>query len=102
VTLLPRQWDWLNVQPGGASVTLRKLVEEARRVGSGKELKRHAQERTYRVMSALGGNEPGFEEALRALYASDQVAFEANTQAWPKDVRHFTWQLAKPAFSEEL
>ncbi len=29
VTLLPRHWDWLAQQPGGASVTLRKLVEEA-------------------------------------------------------------------------
>src|SRR5665213_1978029 len=30
VTLLPRHWDWLNSQPGGASAALRKLVEEAR------------------------------------------------------------------------
>ena len=29
VTLLPRHWDWLAAQPGGASVALRKLVEEA-------------------------------------------------------------------------
>src|ERR1700690_3457045 len=31
VKLLPRHWDWLASQPGGASVALRKLVEEARR-----------------------------------------------------------------------
>ena len=31
VTLLPRHWDWLATQPGGASVALRKLVEEASR-----------------------------------------------------------------------
>src|SRR5688572_29815503 len=31
VTLLPRHWDWLASQPGGASVALRKLVEVARR-----------------------------------------------------------------------
>ena len=31
VTLLPRHWDWLAAQPGGASVALRKLVEQARR-----------------------------------------------------------------------
>src|SRR6185312_12481967 len=30
VTLLPRHWDWLNSQPGGASVVLRRLVDEAR------------------------------------------------------------------------
>ena len=98
VTLLPRHWDWLNAQPGGASVTLRKLVEEARRARSGKECKRQAQERTYRVMSTLGGNEPGYEEALRALYASDQPAFEACTQVWPVKVRDYVRQLAEPAF----
>src|ERR1700742_5035835 len=31
VTLLPKHWDWLAAQTGGASVALRKLVEEARR-----------------------------------------------------------------------
>src|SRR5579871_2758974 len=31
VTLLPRHWDFLATQPGGASVALRKLVEEASR-----------------------------------------------------------------------
>ncbi len=102
VTLLPRHWDWLNAQPGGASVMLRKLVEEARRAGSGKERKRLAQERTYRIMSALGGNAPGYEEALRALYASDRATFETNTQAWPADVREYTRQLAEPVFLPEL
>ena len=27
VTLLPRHWEWLNAQAGGASVALRKLVD---------------------------------------------------------------------------
>ena len=31
VTLLPRHWEWLAQQPGGASVTLRKLVSAARK-----------------------------------------------------------------------
>ncbi|MBC7683274.1 MAG: DUF2239 family protein, partial [Ferruginibacter sp.] len=31
VTLLPRHWEWLATQPGGASVALRKLVELAQR-----------------------------------------------------------------------
>ena len=30
ITLLPRHWEWLASQPGGASVALRKLVEAAR------------------------------------------------------------------------
>ena len=28
VTLLPRHWAWLNAQPGGASVALRRLVDD--------------------------------------------------------------------------
>src|SRR5262245_48794423 len=35
VTLLPRHWEWLKMQPGGASVTLRKLIDEARRANVG-------------------------------------------------------------------
>ena len=30
ITLLPRHWEWLATQPGGASVALRKLVDAAR------------------------------------------------------------------------
>jgi len=101
VTLLPRHWEWLNAQPGGASVTLRRLVEEARRAGSGRERVRLAQERTYRFMSVLGGDEPGYEEALRARYARDREAFETHTRHWPADVRDHTRRLAEPAFEEE-
>ena len=68
VTLLPRHWDWLNSQPGGASVALRKLVEEARRVNSGKDKMRLSKEVAYRFMSAMAGNFPGFEDAARALF----------------------------------
>lgn len=99
VTLLPRHWDWLNAQPGGASVTLRKLVEAARRTGSAEESRRRAQERAYRFMSALAGDEPGYEEALRALYAADEAAFLARTQAWPPDVRDHARALAASAFA---
>ena len=65
VTLLPRHWDWLNGQPGGASVALRKLVEEARRVNEGKDRIRRTREGAYRFMSAMAGNLPDFEEAIR-------------------------------------
>lgn len=69
VTLLPRHWDWLAAQPGGASVTLRKLVEDARRAAEGADRRRTAQEAAYRFMSAMAGNAAGFEEATRALFA---------------------------------
>ena len=88
VTLLPRHWDWLNGQPGGASVALRKLVEEARRVNEGRDRLRRSQESAYRFMSAMAGNLPGFEEAARALFARDGDRFKLLIRRWPKDVRH--------------
>lgn len=94
VTLLPRHWEWLNRQPGGASVTLRKLVEEARRSTAGGERRRLAQEACYRFMTDLAGDEPGYEEALRALYASDRARFDALTDAWPEDIRAHARDLA--------
>lgn len=94
VTLLPRHWDWLASQPGGASVTLRKLVDEARRASTEKDDRRQAQERAYQFMSALAGDLPGFEEASRALFADDRAAFMQRTDAWPADLRDHTRQLA--------
>jgi hypothetical protein len=98
VTLLPRHWEWLNSQPGGASVALRKLVEEARRVNAAKDRVRMAQEAAYRFMSAMAGNEPGFEEALRALFAGKRERFEEQIAAWPVDVREHAKKLAAGAF----
>ena len=88
VTLLPRHWDWLRAQPGGASVTLRKLVEAARKEGQGAELIRRDQDRTYGFMQALAGDLPGFEEATRALYAWKLDRFKALVEPWPTDLRN--------------
>ena len=99
VTLLPRHWDWLNHQPGGASVALRKLVEEARRGSESKDRVRHAQESAYRFMSALAGNEPGFEEALRCLFAGNKPRFDSLVDGWPIDVRDHARRLAADAFT---
>ena len=98
VTLLPRHWDWLNSQPGGASVALRKLVEEARRVNSGKDKMRHSQETAYRFMSAMAGNFPGFEEATRALFAGDPGRFDSLVASWPGDIRDHARKLSEAAF----
>ena len=98
VTLLPRHWDWLNGQSGGASVALRKLVEAARVAGEDKDRKRAAQESVYRFMTALAGNLPAYEDATRALYADDQVRFDDIVAAWPEDVRDHTLCLAADAF----
>ncbi|WP_374473129.1 DUF2239 family protein [Phenylobacterium sp.] len=94
VTLLPRHWDWLAAQPGGASAALRRLVDQARRAGEGADRSRVAQEALYRVMSALGGDLPGFEEAARALYARDDARFDALVGAWPPDLRAYVARLA--------
>lgn len=94
VTLLPRHWDWLAAQPGGASVALRKLVEQARRDNDAQDQQRQRQEATYRFMSAMAGNLPGFEEATRALYASDRERFAQCVAPWPEDVRGYAVRLA--------
>ena len=102
VTLLPRHWDWLNAQPGGASVALRKLVETARRANEGKDRVRQAQEATYRFMSAMAGNQPGFEEATRALFANDERRFDQLTEPWPVDIRSHARKLAAVAFENPI
>jgi hypothetical protein len=100
VTLLPRHWDWLNAQPGGASVALRKLVEEARRTrGQGDDL-RARQEAAYRFMSAIAGDWRNYEEATRALFAGNAVRFAELTDAWPVDVRDHARLLATGAFKQ--
>jgi hypothetical protein len=98
VTLLPRHWEWLNRQPGGASVTLRKLVEEARRGGASRDRVRNAQEVTYRFLLAMAGDLPGYEEAMRALFAGRRERFEELLAAWPPDVRDHALRLAVDAF----
>jgi len=93
VTLLPRHWDWLAAQPGGASVTLRKLIEQARRAGAQQDRQRQARERAYRFMSAACGNLPGFEAACRSLFAGD--GFATSVGAWPTDLGAYCLQLAQ-------
>jgi hypothetical protein len=94
VTLLPRHWDWLNLQAGGASVVLRRLVDEARKTSGDRDRLRAAQEAAYRFMSAIAGNLPGFEEATRALFAYDRRSFTRHIANWPEDVRDYAVRLA--------
>lgn len=98
VTLLPRHWEWLNTQPGGTSVTLRKLVEAARRANGDKDRSRAARDAAYHFMSAMAGNLPQFEEASRALFADDHRRFTSLIAAWPGDVRD---HISRLAFSPE-
>lgn len=94
VTLLPRHWDWLAAQPGGASPALRRLIDEARRGERGETQARIARETAYRAMTALAGDLPGYEEALRALFADDEQRFVEHAAAWPEDIRTYVQELA--------
>jgi len=98
VTLLPRHWQWLGSQPGGASVALRKLVEVARRSSEVKDRVRRASAVGYKFMSTMAGHEAGFEEASRALFAGDQAGFEALVANWPADVQAHLKKILADAF----
>ena len=101
ITLLPRHWEWLARQPGGASVAIRKLVDEARRHSEDRDRIRAAQDAAYRFMSVMAGNKPHFEDATRALFAPDPVRFAQLIAGWPNDVRDHAAALARRAFGQE-
>lgn len=86
VTLLPRHWEWLARQPGGASVALRKLVQGAMREGNVADTRRRATDAAYRFMSIVGGDLPHYEEISRALFAGELARLRALIGGWPADV----------------
>ncbi|MBN9578344.1 MAG: DUF2239 family protein [Alphaproteobacteria bacterium] len=98
VTLLPRHWEWLGQQPGGASVALRKLVENARRDDDGTAQARRARDAAAGFMQTMAGNLPRFEDALRSLYRQDEAQLLALIEAWPADIRTHVAALAKGSF----
>ena len=100
VTLLPRHWEWLAQQSGGASVALRRLVDEARRANKDKDRIRQAREAAYRFIAAMGENKPHYEEVARALFAGDAGRFDAWTASWPVDIRDHARRLAAAAFEQ--
>jgi uncharacterized protein len=101
VTLLPRHWEWLNAQPGGASVALRKLVEAAKRDNSDLDRVRQSQNAGYKFMSAMAGDLPGFEDAIRALFAGQRERFEGSLASWPADIREHAFKLSADALASE-
>jgi hypothetical protein len=102
VTLLPRHWEWLNGQPGGASVALRKLVEQARRASGSADRQRAARDAAYHFMSAMAGNLRNFEEASRALFADDRRRFTGLIASWPADIRDHVVKLAYADHAEQV
>ena len=99
VTLLPRHWAWLDTQRGGASATLRRLVDAERKASVDSDYRRASQDRANRFMSAMAGDLKGFEEATRALYAGNREGFESASASWAHDIRHIAVSMAADAFS---
>ncbi len=87
VSLLPRHWDWLKTQRGGASATLRRLVDEARRHSGGRDRLAAAQEAVDRYLRVMAGDRPNYEEVLRAFYAGRDEDLQRHAGGWPDDVR---------------
>src|SRR6266404_5408939 len=96
VTLLPRHWEWLAAQPGGASAALRRLVDQGRRENTGEQERRQIQDAAYRVATTLVGDRPGYEEAMRALFAGDLDRFHQQATAWPPDIAAYLRDLTAP------
>lgn len=101
VTLLPRHWEWLQDQPGGASVALRKLVDEARHTHEARDRRRKAQDAAYKYLWAMAGDLPQYEEASRALNANQSDRFSDWVQAWPQDIRDHALRLTARVFAIE-
>lgn len=100
VSLLPRHWEWLATQQGGASASLRRLVDDAKKKYEGGSTLKQAQERTYKFMSIVAGDMKGYEEALRALYKKDEEKFLTQISGWPNDVKRHVTGLAKSVFQK--
>ena len=87
VTLLPRHWEWLAQQQGGASAALRRLIDEARKSETDEPSRKSRQAATYNFIKVMAGDRKGFEEALRCLYRNDEAGFRQETNSWPNDIR---------------
>lgn len=83
VSLLPRQWAWLEGQRGSISANLRKIVDQHIRESEARSIQ---VDPLYYAMSALAGDRPGFEEASRSLFAGDWPAFRAALDPWPSEL----------------
>ena len=87
VSMLPRHWDWLATQRGGASAALRRLVDKARQASAPHDRFRAAQESVDRYLRVLAGDRPNYEEAVRAFYAGRDADLFRLAAPWPADVR---------------
>lgn len=101
ITLLPRHWEWLAEQRGGASATLRRLIDQARKATSQEFQQRKMHERTYQFLHTIAGDLPNYEECLRALFANDLTTFKKHLANWPKDIQIYAEQLTTQLYDED-
>jgi len=99
ISLLPRHWEWLERGRGGASATLRRLIDEARKADPEGERRRQATEAAGRFMTVMAGDLPGYEEASRALYSGDTARLQTLIGAWPEAVQTHLLYLLDPPFN---
>lgn len=97
ISLMPRHWEWLINQDGGASAVIRNLIDERIRKASVDKVKA-GQEKTYRFLSSLAGNLPQFEEVSRFLFRKDKKRFNELISTWPKDIVKHANLLSKDVF----
>jgi hypothetical protein len=95
VSLLPRHWEWLERHPQGISAAIRRLVDEARKQTPDADRARQARAAASRFMWVMGGDLPKFEEASRALFASNKLRFNELIRFWPADVREHLDELLR-------
>ena len=96
VSLLPRHWNWLAEQRGGASATIRRLVDAARKQEEPQAQTRRAVEAAHRFIWDIAGDLPSFEEATRALFAHDFVRLRKFTRSWPAGIRDQLFRFLEP------
>ena len=98
VSLLPTHWEWLSTQSGGASATIRRLVDEKMKTAAPKDKIKKTQETVYTFLNSIAGDLENFEDAIRFLYRQDEAKFKEAIAAWPKDLKKHTLALASEAF----
>jgi hypothetical protein len=89
ITLLPRHWDWLASQSGGASATLRRLIDQARKNIDPEQQIKQQQARIFKFITIFAEQLPDFEEATRALYRKDSAQLDHSMRHWPSDIQDF-------------
>ena len=76
-------------------MTLRRLIDEARKAAPDAGCQAAARDAAYRAMSTLAGDRSGFEEASRCLFAGDLEGLEAHAASWPPAITALVLRIAR-------